>query len=61
MYEELLARSSELARRVILFSGGPASEADSVFFDANGIELLQKPLAVGKLVEVANRLCGQAG
>ena len=56
VYEELAARSPELARRVILFSGGPPSEADRMFFEASNITLLQKPLAHGALLEAAERI-----
>ena len=58
VYEELAARTPELAKRVILFSGGPPSEKDRAFFETNDVTVLEKPLAACVLLEAVQRLCG---
>jgi len=59
LYERLSAESPQTARRMILFSGGAASEADCLFLETHGIALLEKPLALDELLRVSNRICGE--
>jgi CheY-like chemotaxis protein len=56
LYEELLARSPDTARRVVFFSGGSPSLADAAFIAQARIPLLTKPLVLEELFVLAERI-----
>jgi CheY-like chemotaxis protein len=60
LYERIAAHSPDAARRMIMFSGGTPSEADSSFFETHGVALLEKPLSVDQLLRASNRICGES-
>jgi signal transduction histidine kinase/CheY-like chemotaxis protein len=58
LYEELLARSADTARRVVFFSGGSPSAVDAAFIAQERIPLLAKPLVVDELFVLVERIAG---
>ena len=55
LYEELAARSPNLAGSVVFFSGGSPSVTDAAFIAQRQIPLLSKPLVLDELFAVAER------
>ena len=58
---EELASSTEVVRRLVLFSGGDPSDEDRTFFAERGVPLLGKPLVLDALFEVINRTSAARG